>query len=157
MQKKHRVLAFLTTATLVLGAASAVSAASVTGHPNSHSQVGRQGTKNDTSTPSLNGKANRWRRKKVNNNTSTPMPASMVAAGAKIFKAQCESCHGPSGNGTTTAPRLAGPSGVWYTFHTESALRGYIQAHMPANHPGTLHGTALKDVSAYVWTIAKSK
>ncbi len=157
MQKQHRVWALAIGTVWILAAAGATYAAPITGQPNSHSQVGRQGTKNNTSTPSLNGKSNRHREKNVNNNTSTPMPPAMVAAGAKIFKAQCESCHGPSGNGTMSAPRLAGPSAVWYTFHTESALRAYIQAHMPANHPGTLTGTTLKDVSAYVWSISKAK
>lgn len=159
MQKRSRVMATVLGVAVGLGVAGITHAANpITGQPNSHSQVGRQGTKNNQNNPLLTGKANKsLRSKKVTDVTRTPMPASWVAAGAKIFTAQCQTCHGPSGNGTTSAPRLSSPSPIWYTFHTESALQAYIQAHMPGNHPGTLTGTQAKDVAAYVWTIARTK
>lgn len=157
MKRQYRVVGLGLGVALGMGVFGMTQAAPITGQPNSHSQVGRQGTKNNQSNPLIDGKPNRHNRKKVTNGTSTPMPAAMVAAGAKIFKAQCQTCHGRAGIGTQSAPRLAGPSGVWFTFHTESALQSYIQAHMPGNHPGTLTGRPLKDVSAYVWSISKAK
>lgn len=142
---------------LAVAAFGTSQAAKVLGNPNPGSQVGRQGTKSNQMTNSLNGKPNRHRSKKVTNNTTNPMPAAWVSAGATIFGAQCASCHGPDGNGTLSAPRLSAPSGVWYTFHTPSRLENFIQTHMPGNHPGTLTRTQAKYVSAYVWSISKSK
>ncbi|MCL5115603.1 MAG: cytochrome c [Firmicutes bacterium] len=157
MRQGRHVMAMAMGIMVGMGAVGVSHADSVFGHPNSHSQVGRQGTKNNVLNRALNGKPNRHRDKKVTNNTATPMPASMVAAGAKIFKADCETCHGPGGQGTLSAPRLAAPSGVWYTFHNEPTLEGYIQAHMPGNHPGKLSGVEVKNVAAYVWSISKAK
>ena len=142
---------------VVLGAQGLTRAANMMGRPNPHSQVGRQGTRNNQITPPLDGKANRHRQKKVTNNTATPMPAAWVSKGAAIFQAQCASCHGPGGSGTLSAPRLSAPSGVWYTFHTESGLEAFIQTHMPGNNPGSLSRTETKYVSAYVWDISKAK
>lgn len=142
---------------MLFGAVGLVQADSVFGHPNSHSQVGRQGTKNNTLNRALDGQANRANRKKVTNKTATPMPKAWVDRGRVLFRADCSSCHGPGGNGSLSAPRLREPSGVESTFHTEPALEAYIQAHMPGDHPGSLTRPDLKYVSAYVWHIARAK
>lgn len=153
----RRKIIAATVLTLSLGCGTLAHASSIFGHPNSHSQVGRQGTKNNQRDNNLEGKPNRHNRKKVTSNTHTPMPADMVAAGAKIFSAQCESCHGPGGNGSLSAPRLSSPSPVYSTFKTEAALESFIQAQMPGDHPGTLSAVDVKNVSAYVWSISKAK
>lgn len=157
MQNRHGVSAMAIGLGLALGSIGIAHAANVFGKPNSHSQVGRQGTRGNQRNPLLDGKANRLRSKKVTNSTATPMPAASVARGATIFKAQCASCHGPSGNGTYSAPRLSAPSGIWYKFHSPSALEDYIRVHMPGNHPATLSQTEAQDVAAYLWTIAQAK
>lgn len=132
-------------------------AANVLGRPNRKSQVGRQGTKNNQDNTQLNGKPNRHRLKRVTNGTKTPPNGAWVAAGSKIFSASCASCHGVGGSGTLSAPRLAGPSNIWYTFHTQSRLEHYIKIHMPGNNPGSLTRLQAKEVAAYVWSVSKSK
>lgn len=130
---------------------------SILGHPNPHAQAGRQGTMNNQLNVPLDGQGNRHRRKKVTNVSQIPVPRSWMREGAAVFHAQCASCHGVDGTGTLRAPRLAAPSPIWNTFHTEVALKAYIQAHMPADHPGTLTGRPLNTVATYVWHIAKTK
>lgn len=155
MQKRY--ISTLIGLSLALGTVGAVHAANVLGRPNPNSQVGQQGKKNNQMTRSLDGKANRWRAKKVTNRTAKPPSAIWVSKGATIFQAQCSSCHGPGGSGTMSAPRLAAPSGIWYTFHTQSGLESFIRANMPGNHPGTLSRTQAKYLAAYVWSISRSK
>lgn len=142
---------------MVLAHAGLSQAANILGHPNPKSQVGRQGTKDNQVNRQLNGKANTHGAKKVTNSTATPPSKAWVTAGAKVFSASCASCHGLGGSGTLSAPRLAGPSGIWYTFHTEGRLANYIQVHMPGNNPGSLTRTQAKYVAAYVWSISKAK
>jgi mono/diheme cytochrome c family protein len=157
MTKRGWALLGLVEVVLSISAPGATSAKSIMGTPNPHSQVGRQGTTTNQMTPGLNGKANRRREKKVTNRTTTPMPTNQVAAGAQIFAARCATCHGSAGAGTYNAPRLAAPSGVWFTFHSPTALQNYIQGHMPGDNPGTLSRIQAKDVAAYVWSISKAK
>ncbi len=157
MLKKKASVAALFAALGLVGSVGIVRAASVVGNPNPHSRAPRQGTKSNQLNTQLSGKPNRHREKKVTSSTSTPMPTAWVSQGAKIFQAQCSSCHGAGGVGTYNAPRLAAPSGVWYTFHTRAGLEAYIQHHMPGNHPGTLTMIQRRDVSAYIWSISQTK
>lgn len=85
------------------------------------------------------------------------LPKGNQAAGAKLFSATCQSCHGPGGTGTGKAPRLAAPSSVVSVFQTEPALASFIQHNMPANNPGTLNATDAANAGAYVWRIAGGK
>lgn len=129
----------------------------ILGHPNPKSQVGTQGSRDNAINPVLNGKANRHRAKKVTNGTSTPPSSVDVAAGARLFSAQCATCHGDAGKGTLSAPRLKAPSDIWYTFHTQMRLEDYIQTHMPGNDPGHLTRTQSRQLAAYIWALSKAK
>lgn len=157
MLKKKAAVAAISAALGLVGSVGIVRAASVVGNPNPNSRAPRQGTKSNELNTQLNGKANRHREKKVTSSTSTPMPKAWVSQGAKIFQGQCSSCHGAGGVGTYSAPRLAAPSGIWFTFHTRAGLETYIQNHMPGNHPGTLNTVQRRDVSAYIWSISQAK
>lgn len=114
----------------------------------------------NTENKMLHGHVNKTRRKKTRN--YNPYPHKTVspnmAAGAKLFARSCATCHGSGGIGTHGAPRLAAPSGVPTTFggHVHRMER-FIAANMPANHPGSLSPTEVKDVTAYVWHIAGGK
>jgi thiosulfate dehydrogenase len=85
------------------------------------------------------------------------LPRGNEAAGARVFQATCESCHGRDGVGTGKAPRLKAPSGVVSDFKTESALTSFILHNMPANNPGILTTTKAANAAAYVWHLAKSR
>ncbi len=112
---------------------------------------------NNTDNPALHNKTNRSRVKKVSAESKNPAPSSQIKAGAVVFQKDCASCHGPSGIGTTGAPRLAAPSGVPSTFDNEPRLKTFIALHMPADHPGSLPAKQAIDVSQYVWHIAQGK
>lgn len=75
-------------------------------------------------------------------------PVGYVAAveppGAVIYRTQCASCHGPSGEGTTKHPRrLEGDKSV-------SQLAELIQKTMPEDNPGTLTSEQASAVAQYV-------
>lgn len=91
--------------------------------------------------------------------TTAPTVPAMgnVAAGAKLFAASCQTCHGKNGVGAGAGPRLASPSNVVAQFGTESALGSFIQHNMPANNPGSLSATQASNAAAYVWHIAGGK
>jgi mono/diheme cytochrome c family protein len=90
----------------------------------------------------------------VRRTTTASPPASPVAAGATLFRARCQSCHGKDGTGTSSAPRLAKPSPVASTFPTQAQLAAFIHHNMPADAPGTLTTQQANQVAAYVWQIA---
>jgi cytochrome c len=84
----------------------------------------------------------------------TPPPANFaeqVELGGKLFGAKCAKCHGPSGQGTSDAPRVVGladgalplepPAKAKYRkgqFKTVADVAGFVVKAMPPNAPGSL-------------------
>jgi mono/diheme cytochrome c family protein len=87
-------------------------------------------------------------------NAPGPVGLTSIQAGAQIFRAQCQTCHGASGVGTPSAPRLAKPSAVAATFPTQAQLEAFIQHNMPASAPGSLTTSQATQVAGYVWQIS---
>ncbi|MCY0877354.1 MAG: cytochrome c [Firmicutes bacterium] len=85
------------------------------------------------------------------------LPRGNEAAGARVFQATCESCHGRDGVGTGKAPRLKAPSSVVQDFKTETALTSFILHNMPANNPGILTTSKAANAAAYVWHLAHGR
>ena len=67
-------------------------------------------------------------RARVNTNPYAGQP-DMVAAGAKLFRQHCQSCHGAGARGVSNMPPLAmmpmvsAPDGVLFRFLTNGRLR----------------------------------
>lgn len=85
------------------------------------------------------------------------LPLGNVADGSRFFASACASCHGRTGTGTASGPRLAKPSNVITQFKTETALESFILHNMPADNPGTLSTKNAANAAAYVWHIAGGK
>ncbi|SMC01854.1 Cytochrome C oxidase, cbb3-type, subunit III [Sulfobacillus thermosulfidooxidans DSM 9293] len=99
--------------------------------------------------------------RKVNNpsngHTTTHNDASGVSLtqGAKLYASTCQSCHGKAGAGTSQGPKLAASPTVVSRFGTETALEAFIAHNMPATNPGSLSSSQSRNVSAYIWNLAK--
>ena len=75
-----------------------------------------------------------------------------TAAGARTFGAICSRCHGPDGQGTSTAPPLWGR----YSYNIGAgmarrfAAASFVRNNMPFDKPGTLTDQEALDVAAFV-------
>jgi cytochrome c len=76
-------------------------------------------------------------------------------AGASLFEAECETCHGVGGDGAGGAPVLNNGA-VLKTYPTESALAAFIQANMPASDPGSLTPTDAQDLAYYILSLNRA-
>lgn len=69
--------------------------------------------------------------------------------GARAFRAMCETCHGPQGNGAGGAPNL-NHRGFLQQYTTATALAHFIQQRMPASDPGILTPAQAQDLAQYL-------
>jgi mono/diheme cytochrome c family protein len=76
-------------------------------------------------------------------------------AGAALFEAECETCHGVGGDGAGGAPILNNGA-VLKSYPTESALEAFIVANMPASDPGSLTPTDAQDLAYYILSLNRA-
>jgi len=84
--------------------------------------------------------------------TSPSYTVAQATAGAKIFTANCESCHGANLQGVA-APAVAGTAFLPESIKngwTFASLRSLVVEQMPLNNPGTLSPSEYAQVIAYV-------
>ena len=88
-----------------------------------------------------------------------PAGSGSVAQGAKVYEAQCETCHGSKGVGKPADPLVGGIGslgsgkpmrtvGSYWPYAT--TLFDYVRRAMPTNAPMTLSNDEVYAVSAYV-------
>lgn len=91
-----------------------------------------------------------WR----NQNNMKEVPKTDVAAGEKIYKQSCLSCHGANGEGTgaNTGPAVWGENSFndGAGLARISKMASFIQRNMPVGQPGTLTDQQAADVAAYI-------
>jgi mono/diheme cytochrome c family protein len=73
-------------------------------------------------------------------------------AGASVFAAHCESCHGPQGAGGGVGPSLRGESRRM-NFEAVASWIEDPQPPMPKLYPDQLSDQQVRDVAAYVQTL----
>jgi len=76
-------------------------------------------------------------------------PAAEVAAGAKIFGANCSACHGADGQGGV-GPNLHGIATRMTDAQTVHFIEHPAGSVMPKFYPGVLNAQQVKDVAAFV-------
>lgn len=79
---------------------------------------------------------------------SAPYTAAQVAAGARIYRQSCASCHGAQLQGVS-APALTGTA-IANAHLTLSQLRSIVTTQMPLTAPGSLKPAEYADVIAYL-------
>lgn len=84
-----------------------------------------------------------------------PSNTQAIAAGAKIFAAKCQKCHGAAGVGGR-CPTLNNGN-VQKSFSSVANLQGFIKANMPLDNPGSLTNTQASEDAQYVWSLYKGK
>jgi mono/diheme cytochrome c family protein len=94
-----------------------------------------------------------------------PLAGADVAAGEKIYKLRCTPCHGPQGKGDGPLGKSLNPkprdhtNGAYMKSRTDAQLIEVVtngKGAMPAwGKTGTLSPTDIKNVVAYVRTLAK--
>jgi S-disulfanyl-L-cysteine oxidoreductase SoxD len=92
--------------------------------------------------------------------TGLPVGSGSVAQGEALFAKLGAPCHGPKGEGTAAAPRLAGGAGTLNTdkpvktigsyWPYATTLFDYIHRAMPANAPQSLKPDEVYAVTAYL-------
>jgi mono/diheme cytochrome c family protein len=101
---------------------------------------------------------------------STSSPASAASTsndgeaqaerGAKLYAANCASCHGQSGQGQGTAPAVVGNGALpldprpeqkfrKVQFHTAGDVGAYVAKNMPPKAPGSLADAEYWDILAF--------
>lgn len=84
--------------------------------------------------------------------TSPSYTVAQATAGAKIFTANCESCHGANLQGVA-APAVAGTAFLPDTIKngwTYASLRSLVVEQMPLNNPGSLSPNEYAQVISYI-------
>ena len=81
---------------------------------------------------------------------------AQAARGEAIYRQSCALCHGPTLDGTETAPELRG-STLWQPYYGKSVqdLFRNVREKMPKDAPGTLTAPQTADVLAYVFRANK--
>jgi len=87
---------------------------------------------------------------------SPPNPPD-ATNGARIYAAQCETCHGADGAGNPTAgfPPLWGPKSFNDGAGMNTKMASFVRANMPFGKAGTLSDQEAADVSAFVLSHAR--
>lgn len=72
--------------------------------------------------------------------------------GLQVFAANCTTCHGSKGEGTSVAPPLWGPNSynIGAGMARVRTAGGFIRYNMPYDRPGTLTDQQAMDVAAYI-------
>lgn len=77
---------------------------------------------------------------------------NMTAAGQRLYVADCQTCHGPGGNGAGGAPPLD-TRGVFLDHPTSENLARFIRQQMPASDPKSLSPAEARDLVRYLASI----
>lgn len=81
--------------------------------------------------------------------SATPKnPVALATAGATVYLAKCQICHGAKGAGGQGPPLNDGT--VLKTYPTDAKLGSFISQSMPFNAPGTLTAAEVKQLVAYI-------
>ncbi|MCC7010291.1 MAG: cytochrome c [Acidobacteria bacterium] len=82
---------------------------------------------------------------------------AQAGRGETIYRQRCASCHGPTLDGTETAPELRG-STLLAPYYGKSVqdLFANVREKMPKDAPGTLTPQQAADVIAYVFRVNKA-
>jgi sulfide dehydrogenase cytochrome subunit len=81
--------------------------------------------------------------------TGTPHDAAKAAAGAAVAEAICAGCHGPGGEGTEVAPRLAGQPVEYLMLAAEAYRSGERSEQMVADVLGMVGGDDIEAAAHY--------
>jgi thiosulfate dehydrogenase len=75
-----------------------------------------------------------------------------AAAGATVYAAQCEACHGANGAGNAdgSIPPLWGPASFNDGAGMNTKMAAFVKANMPLGRGGSLSDQQATDVAAYV-------
>ena len=81
---------------------------------------------------------------------------AQAARGAMVYRQTCALCHGPTLDGTESAPELRGSS-LFKPYYGKSVgdLFKQVREMMPKDAPGTLSAQQVADVLAHVFMINK--
>lgn len=88
-----------------------------------------------------------------------PLGSGTAVEGARIFMQKCSACHGPSGEGTSVAPKLIDPTpfqtgvttptvGNYWPYAT--TVWDYINRAMPFDQPGSLNANEVYGLTAFL-------
>ena len=75
---------------------------------------------------------------------------SQVERGRAVFAANCATCHGAQGQGTSDGPRLIGSPNDLSSHGTAAKLYDFVKANMPVGKEGSLRSEEYCDVLAFI-------